>query len=89
MEKMDKQQREYFLQQEIETIKKDLGDTDSSAQKVKELRERAKDKQWSAAVAERFDKELGRLDHMHPHSPDYSTQLDYLVNGVAFLTTRM
>ena len=78
MEKMDKQQREYFLQQEIETIKKDLGDTDSSAQKVKELRERAKDKQWSAAVAERFDKELGRLDHMHPHSPDYSTQLDYL-----------
>ena len=78
VEKMDKQQREYFLQQELETIKKDLGDPDSSAQKVKELRERAQDKLWSESVSERFNKELDRLDHMHPHSPDYSTQLDYL-----------
>ncbi len=78
VEKMNKQQREYFLQQELETIKKDLGDTDSNDQKVAELKERAKDKQWSAAVDERFHKELERLNHMHPHSPDYSTQLDYL-----------
>ena len=78
VEKMDKQQREYFLQQELETIKKDLGDPDSSAQKVKELRERAQEKLWSESVSERFNKELERLDHMHPHSPDYSTQLDYL-----------
>ena len=77
-EAIDKQQREYFLQQELETIKKDLGDTDSSAQKVKELTERAKDKQWSSAVAEHFQRELARLEHMHMHSPDYSTQLDYL-----------
>lgn len=78
VEKMDKQQREYFLQQELETIKKDLGDTDSSAQKVSELRERAKEMKWSAEVAERFEKELARLEHMHVHAPDYSTQLDYL-----------
>ena len=75
-EAMDKQQREYFLQQELETIKKDLGDT--GAQQVKELRERAQQKQWSKAVAEMFDKELQRLEHMHMYSPDYSTQLDYL-----------
>lgn len=75
-EKIDKRQREYFLQQEIETIKKDLGDNDE--QTVQELRERAKDKQWSEAVAERFDKELKRLEHMHAYSPEYSTQLDYL-----------
>lgn len=75
-EAMDKQQREYFLQQELETIKKDLGDT--GAQQVKELRERAKQKQWSQAVAKVFEKELQRLEHMHAFSPDYSTQLDYL-----------
>ena len=75
-EKIDKRQREYFLQQEIETIKKDLGDNDE--QTVKELRERAQKKLWSEAVAEQFEKELKRLEHMHMYSPDYSTQLDYL-----------
>ena len=75
-EKIDKRQREYFLQQEIETIKKDLGDNDE--QTVKELRERAKQKKWSESVAQTFEKELKRLEHMHMYSPDYSTQLDYL-----------
>lgn len=58
-EAMDKQQRDYFLQQEIETIKQDLGDT--GAQTIKELRERAQDKRWSEAVQEVFNKELQRL----------------------------
>jgi ATP-dependent Lon protease len=77
-EKIDKQQREYFLQQEMETIKKDLGNNDENEKTVKELRERAKEKLWSEAVGERFEKELKRLEHMHAFSPDYSTQLDYL-----------
>ncbi len=77
-EKIDQRQREYFLQQEMETIKKDLGDEDSNEQTIKELRERAKDKAWSEAVGTQFEKELKRLEHMHMHSPDYSTQLDYL-----------
>ena len=75
-EQMDKQQREYFLQQEIETIKKDLGDT--GAQTIHELRERAEKMHWSKAVEKVFDQELQRLEHMHAFSPDYSTQLDYL-----------
>ena len=77
-EKMDKQQRDYFLQQELETIKKDLGDTDTGAQTLKDLRDRAANKQWSQSVAEAFKKEVQRLEHMPTHSPDYSTQLDYL-----------
>ena len=77
-ETIDKQQREYFLQQELETIKKDLGDTDSSAQKIKELRERARDMKWSKTVEASFNKELQRLEHMPGHSPDFSTQLSYL-----------
>ena len=78
-ESIDKQQREYFLQKELETIKKDLGgDSDPGAQKVNELRERAQEKQWSKAVEETFNKELKRLENMNIFAPDYSTQLDYL-----------
>ena len=77
-EKIDKRNREFFLQQEMETIKKDLGDEDSNEQTIKELRERAKGKTWSESVGTQFEKELKRLEHMHMFSPDYSTQLDYL-----------
>ena len=77
-ETIDKHNREYFLKQELETIKKDLGDNDDNEKKIKELREQAQSKQWSAAVGEQFEKELKRLEHMHQFSPDYSTQLDYL-----------
>ena len=77
-EKIDKRNREFFLQQEMETIKKDLGDEDSNEQTIKELRERAKGKAWSEFVGAQFEKELKRLEHMHMFSPDYSTQLDYL-----------
>lgn len=77
-EKIDQRQREYFLQQEMETIKKDLGTNDDNEKTIQELQERAKTKQWSESIAERFEKELKRLEHMHVFSPDYSTQLDYL-----------
>ncbi len=77
-EKIDQRNREYFLQQEIETIKKDLGDNDDNEQTIKELRERGKDKKWPESVAEQFEKEIKRLEHMPTHSPDYSTQLSYL-----------
>ena len=77
-EKIDKRQREFFLQQEMETIKKDLGDNDDNEQVVKELRTRAKEKKWPESVADQFEKELKRLEHMHMFAPDYSTQLDYL-----------
>ena len=77
-EKIDQRQREYFLQQEMETIKKDLGDDDNNEQTIKELRARAQEKKWNESVAEQFEKEIKRLEHMHMFSPDYSTQLDYL-----------
>ena len=76
VEQMDKQQREYFLQQEIETIKRDLGDTSSQA--IRELRERAEQKQWTEAVGKVFENELQKLERLPMHSPDYSTQLNYL-----------
>lgn len=75
-EAMDKQQREYFLQQEIETIKKDLGDTGAEA--IRNLRERGKQKLWSESIANLFEKEVQRLERMPMHSPENSTQLNYL-----------
>ena len=77
-EAMDKQQREYFLQQEIETIKQDLGDT--GAETIRELRERAKKKVWPEAIETTFEKELQRLERMTTHAPDYPVQLNYLEN---------
>ncbi len=73
---IDKQQREYFLQQQMHTIQKELGDT--SEQKVTEMREKAKQKKWSAEVAQIFENELKKLERTSPHAADYSVQLDYL-----------
>ena len=75
-EGIDQQQREYFLQQQMKTIQHELGD--AAELDLSELKERAKSKKWSESVAKTFDKELKRLERMHPHSPDYTTQLNYI-----------
>lgn len=75
-EDIDKQQREYFLQQQIQTIQKELGDT--AEQTVNEMRERAKQKHWPAETQEAFEKELKKLERTPTHSPDYSIQQNYL-----------
>lgn len=75
-EGMNQQQREYFLQQQIKTIQDELGDSQSKF--VEDLKEKAANKKWSKQVKETFERELGKLDRMAPHSPDYSVQLSYL-----------
>lgn len=73
---LEKQQKEYFLQQEIKTIQEELGDdTDKDYERLKE---KAKGKKWSKEVAEKFDKELRKLQRISPHSPDYGVQENYL-----------
>ena len=76
-EGIDQQQREYFLQQQMKTIQNELGGA-SPEQEVADFRERAKDKKWSEAVSKVFDKELRKMERMSQHSPDYSTQLNYV-----------
>lgn len=75
-EDIDKQQREYFLQQQIHTIQKELGDT--SEQDVNDMRERAKQKKWNEEVAKIFESELKKLERIPTQSPEYSTQQNYL-----------
>ncbi len=76
-EGIDQQQREYFLQQQMKTIQNELGGT-SPEQDVQEFRQRAAKKKWGESVAKIFDKELKKLERTSQHSPDYSTQLNYI-----------
>lgn len=74
---IDKQQREYFLHQQMKTIQDELGGNPVD-QDIEDLREEAKDKKWSDEIAEQFDKELTKLGRLNPAAPDYSIQMNYL-----------
>ena len=76
-EGIDQQQREYFLQQQMKTIQNELGGS-SPEQDVADFRQRASTKKWNEAAAKIFDKELKKLERTSQHSPDYSTQLNYI-----------
>ncbi len=74
---MDKQQREYFLNQQIRTIQEELGDNPQE-QEVHEMLKRAEKKKWNEKVAKIFDKELNKLQRMNPQGAEYTVQLNYL-----------
>ena len=74
---MDKQQREYYLNQQLRTIQEELGGNPNE-QDVKELKEKAEKKKWSKEVAEVFDRELKKLERTHPQAAEYGIQLNYL-----------
>lgn len=74
---MDRQQREYFLNQEIKAIQEELGDNPQE-QDVTEMRKRAETKKWDEKVAKLFNKELDRFQRMNPQGAEYSVQLNYL-----------
>ncbi|HXC05586.1 MAG TPA: endopeptidase La, partial [Bacteroidia bacterium] len=74
---LDKQQREYFLQQQMKTIQEELGGNGSD-QQVAELREKSKDMKWNAEHSENFEKELKRLERINPNSAEFSVQMNYL-----------
>lgn len=76
-EELNQQQKEYFLQQQLRTIQDELGGNPQQAD-IDEFRERAAEKKWSKEVAETFEKELKKLERLHPQSPDYSTQYTYI-----------
>ncbi|MBL7104593.1 MAG: endopeptidase La [Bacteroidales bacterium] len=74
---LDKQQRDFFLHQQIKTIQEELGDA-PGAQDIDELRKKASNKKWSKKVAEVFNKEMSKLQRMNSHAPDFAVQLNYL-----------
>ena len=74
---LDKQQREYFLQQQMKSIKEELGG-DSNLQEIKEMQKKAEAKKWPAAAKEMFKKGVEKLERMHPSTPDFSVVYNHL-----------
>ncbi len=74
---LDKQQRDFLLNQQLKTIQEELGGSPYE-QEVNELREKAKRKKWSKEVEETFNSELKKLQRMNPQAAEYSIQVNYL-----------
>jgi ATP-dependent Lon protease len=74
---LDKQQREYFLQQQMKSIKDELGG-DSNEREIKEMQKKAESKKWPATAKDLFRKGVERLERMHPSTPDYSVVFNHL-----------
>ncbi len=73
---IDKQQRDYFLQQQIRAIQEELG-MDGTDKEIQNMRDKGNLKKWNKLVHEQFNKELDRLQRMNNMSPDYSVGLNY------------
>ena len=74
---LDKQQREYYLHQQMKAIQEELGGA-GSEKEVDEMRKQASKKKWNKEVSEEFDKGLRKLQRMSPSMADYSVQRSYL-----------
>lgn len=74
---LDKQQRDYFLQQQLKSIKEELGG-DSNDLEIQEMKKKAETKKWSDAAKEMFRKGIEKLERMHSSTPDYSVVYNHL-----------
>lgn len=74
---LDKQQREYFLQQQLKSIKEELGG-DTNAQEIREMQKKAEQKKWPEPAKLAFQKGIEKLERMHPSTPDYSVVYNHL-----------
>ena len=74
---LDKQQREYYLNQQMKAIQEELGGS-GSQKEIDEMRKQASKKKWNNEIANAFDKELRKLQRMNPSMSDYAVQRSYI-----------
>lgn len=74
---IDKQQREYFLQQQLKSIREELGG-EPNDREIKDLQKRAEDVKMSDDAKQMFKKNIEKLERMHPSTPDYSVIYNHL-----------
>ena len=75
---IDGKQREFFLRQQLQAIRKELGEENDEKVEIQELKERAAEKGLTGEAREAVDKELVRLDRISPSSPEYSGSRNYI-----------
>ncbi|MBA2421989.1 MAG: endopeptidase La [Chitinophagales bacterium] len=75
---IEKQQKDYFLQQQLKTIQEELGNSDSLEKEMLNLKERAQKKKWTKEVGDHFEKEAAKLQRMNPAAAEHSVILNYL-----------
>jgi ATP-dependent Lon protease len=73
---LDKQQKDYFLQQQLNAIKEELGG--DNVAEVNEMQKKAETKKWPEAAKEAFKKGIEKLERMHSSTPDYSVVYNHL-----------
>jgi ATP-dependent Lon protease len=74
---IDKQQRDYFLQQQLKSIKDELGG-DPNERELADMKKKAEGKKWPEAAKKLFQTGLEKLERMHPSTPDYSVVYNHL-----------
>ena len=80
---IDKTQRDYFLRQQIKNIQQELGETEKENVEMEEYRTKIKETNMTAEAKKEAERELHRLERMHPSSSEYtvsSTYLDWLIS---------
>lgn len=90
-EEMTKSQREYFLREQLRAIQAELGETDARAEDIAELREKLDEAKLPEEANKEAEKQLKRLESMHPEAAEYSmmrTYLDWLVDLPWSVSTR-
>ena len=74
---IDKQQRDYFLQQQLKSIKDELGG-DTNDRELVEMKKKAEEKKWPETAKIAFKNGMAKLERMHPTTPDYSVVYNHL-----------
>jgi ATP-dependent Lon protease len=74
---LDRQQRDYFLNQQIKQIQEELGG-DLHQEEIEEFKKLAEKKKWTNEVKKRFEKELEKLARLNPQAAEYSVQHNYI-----------
>ncbi len=75
-QEIDKQQRDYYLQQQMRTIQDELGE--GADDEIEKMREQAAKKNWPKEVGDTFEKELQKVERLNPAVAEYSVQMTYL-----------
>ncbi|MCL0074785.1 endopeptidase La [Thermodesulfovibrionales bacterium] len=78
MGEIDKTQREYFLREQLKAIQRELGDADDRAEEIKEFKKKIEEAKMPEKVMKESEKQVRRLEKMHPDSAEAGTIRTYL-----------